>query len=248
MCPLRKPQMIKALSLQHILPIALITLICTSDRPSQALSQPKLFDGDRIVFAGDSITWLGINAKGTPGWILQFQNRAERSVAGLQVTGSGIPGNTSSDLLKRFSTTVLNVDPTVVVIWIGTNDIGKGVPTNETVENFYQLLRLALAKQSVREVILVSPECVGENKDGKNPLDPQLDQLAAIINQFATSGNSGKIYYCPMRAQWKTRESIVNPMGLTKGVLTIDGVHPNVMGNQFLGDVFSYEFGLPISE
>jgi len=226
----------------------LTALICSSDRPSRALSQPRLSEGDRIVFAGDSITWLGINATGAPGWILQFQQRAERAVPGVKVTGSGIPGNTSTDLLNRFSTTVLNVDPTVVVIWIGTNDIGKGLPITETVENFYQMLRLALAKPSVREVILVSPECIGEAKDGKNPKDPQLDQMAAIINQFAASGNSGKIYYCPMRTQWAVMESEANPMGLYKGVLTYDGVHPNIKGNQFLGNVFSYEFGLGISE
>jgi lysophospholipase L1-like esterase len=246
MCLQQRKPMRKAWSLLRILPVTLAALICASDRPSNAFAQPRLFEGDRIVFAGDSITFLGIHATGTAGWILQFQERAERAVPGITVTGSGIPGNTSADLLKRFSSTVLNTDPTVVVIWIGTNDIGKGLPISETVENFYQMLRLALGKQSVREVILVSPECVGEDKDGKNPKDPFLDQMATIIQEFASSGNSGKIYYCPMRAQWRVMESEVNPMGLTSGVLTIDGVHPNVRGNKFLGDVFSYEFGLGI--
>jgi lysophospholipase L1-like esterase len=207
---------------------------------------PDLKPGDRVVFAGDSITWLGTNATTTQGWILQFEQRVASQVPGVTMYNSGIPADTSTILLNRFKSTVLNVNPTVVVIWIGINDIPYLVPLETAQKNWNAMITLALRTPSVREIILVSPECKGEKRDGQNPYDAQIDAYASFLYQIAKAQYSPKIFYCPMRADWNYVEQIMNPDDLSSGILTTSpqGLHPNNMGHIFLKNVFCSEFNI----
>ena len=51
------------------------------------------------------------------------------------VYNRGISGDTSDRLLERLECNALNINPKNLVILIGTNDIGIGVPTEYTLKN-----------------------------------------------------------------------------------------------------------------
>jgi len=205
--------------------------------------QPDLKNTDVVVFAGDSITWVGQNDSGALGWVLQFAQQAKNDFPHIQIYGSGVPGDTTGKLLNRFQSTVLKVQPTVVVVWVGINDLAHKIPYSTTVANFKSLINLALLG-GVREVVLTSPECIGELPDGQNPYDGQIDQMASLLYSLALQDTTGRVFYCPMRAYWRLEEAAVNPEHKGAGVLTVDSVHPSPFGHAFLRKVFAAEFGL----
>ena len=90
-------------------------------------------NGDRIVFAGDSVTDMGSAQPVGEGlfdnvgrsYVRVIENMLvawypERNI---RVTNSGISGNTSRDLLARYDRDVVALKPQWVSICIGINDV-----------------------------------------------------------------------------------------------------------------------------
>ena len=88
-----------------------------------------LENGDRIVFAGDSVTDMGsANPVGEGlfenlgnGYVREIENllTAWYPELNIRVTNSGISGNTSRDLAARFDRDVVDLKPDWVSICIG---------------------------------------------------------------------------------------------------------------------------------
>ena len=79
-----------------------------------------------IIFLGNSIT-------NGAEWAELFKNK--------HVKNRGISGDTSDRLLERLECNALNISPKNLVILIGTNDIGIGVPTEYTLKNIKEILQ-----------------------------------------------------------------------------------------------------------
>lgn len=94
-------------------PIAELSSLTAKDTP--------FIDGDRLVFLGDSITQIG---DGPGGYVSLFRDVfAGTAHPGVTVINAGISGNTVPDLQARFATDVLAKNPSVVLIYIGINDV-----------------------------------------------------------------------------------------------------------------------------
>ncbi len=61
-------------------------------------------------------------------------------VTGQAVYNRGISGDTSDRLLERLKCNALNITPKNLVILIGTNDIGKDIPSEYTLKNIQDIL------------------------------------------------------------------------------------------------------------
>ena len=81
--------------------------------------------GERIVFLGDSITQGGVSKN---GYVTVIKNTlAEKHKdLGVEVIGAGISGNKVPDLQRRLDKDVIAKKPTLVVIYIGINDVWHG--------------------------------------------------------------------------------------------------------------------------
>lgn len=92
-------------------------------------------DMERIVFAGDSVTDAGrVKPLGEglfdslgQGYVRIFENLmcACYPELRLRVTNAGVGGNTSNDLLSRFNSDVVDLNPDWVSICIGINDVWR---------------------------------------------------------------------------------------------------------------------------
>ncbi len=80
----------------------------------------------QTVLLGDSITDFF-------NWYELFYDFS--NVTGQAVYNRGISGDTTDRLLERLHDNVLNIKPKNVVLLIGTNDIGKGIPLEFSVRN-----------------------------------------------------------------------------------------------------------------
>ena len=134
----------------------------------------KLKDGERIVFAGDSVTDAGRKRPVGDGLWEGVGNGYVRCVETLlnvcypeslfHVVNMGVSGNTSRDLLARWQSDVLDLAPDWVVLCIGFNDVWRwfdspSLPGQVTEEeyrsNLEEMIRATLP--GVKGLVLMTP-------------------------------------------------------------------------------------------
>lgn len=166
--------------------------------------------GRRVVFMGDSIT---------EGWGV-----ADAAFFTGGVVNRGISGQTTPQMLVRFEADVVALQPAVVHILAGTNDIaGNTGPTSvDAIRNNIAAMA-TLAKASGAKVILASvpPAAKLFWNPALPPAPPRIAELNAWLKAYAA--REGFIY-----ADYHTPLS--TPDGAMKPELTLDGVHPNAKG------------------
>ena len=201
----------------------------------------SLKKGDRIVFLGDSITQLGAKKNGYVTLTSQAIAKAFPDL-GIEVIGAGRSGHKVPDCQKRLDRDVLQKNPTVVVIYIGINDVwhwsltnrgGKGLREGTTTENFESGLKDMIAKINGigARVILCPPTVIGEKSDGSNPQDKMLDAYADISRKVASDTGA---QFLDLRKAFIDYLKEHNPEHAERGILTGDRVHMNEEGNRFL--------------
>jgi lysophospholipase L1-like esterase len=156
---------------------------------------------NRVVFLGDQITEKWTNFfPGKP-----YLNR-------------GIAGQTSPQMLVRFQQDVISLQPKVVVIQAGTNDLAgaTGPATEGTIADYFRSM-VELARFHGIRVILASVTPVA-----RNDLRPQgkIIGLNGWIKQYAA--HSGSVYLDYYSALAEGRN--------LKKDLTTDGLVPNDAG------------------
>ena len=172
----------------------------------------------RVVFMGDSITdsWdsptMGGFFPGKP-----YVNR-------------GISGQTTPQMLIRFRRDVMELQPKVVVILAGTNDLAgnTGPTTLEAIEdNFKSMAELANA-HGIRVVFAsLLPVSDYELRDGKPIIQTvrrpphQIVALNNWIKEFAKRHHYVYLDYF---------SAMVDDKGFFKHELSYDGLHPNAAG------------------
>jgi lysophospholipase L1-like esterase len=173
----------------------------------------------RVVFMGDSITdaWVSPEYGGF--------------FPGKPYIDRGISGQTTPQMLIRFRPDVIALQPKVVVILAGTNDIAgnTGPMTLGQIEG--NLASMAeLAKANKIHVVLASVLPVsnyGHDRQG-NPLDMRVNrppekilELNAWIKKYAAENGYTYLDYF---------SAMVDEQGLLQRDLSEDGLHPNAKG------------------
>ena len=170
----------------------------------------QLFDENRIVFFGDSITeqWLEI----VPDFFLK-NNYINR----------GIGGQTTPQMLIRFRNDVIKLNPSVVHILAGTNDIaGNTGPTtlDMILDNIISMVELAKVNNIKVLLSSVLPVYDYPWAPGLNPAK-KIVELNKMINKYAKENSISYInYYLKM----------VDDHGGLKQEYTTDGVHLTKIG------------------
>ena len=215
-----------------------LVLLALLPVPALADSKPAaLKKGDRIVFLGDSITQGGVSPKGYVTLIRKALEEKHKELD-VKVIGAGISGNKVPDLQRRLQRDVLAKKPTVVVIYIGINDVwhGENDPARGTSKEKYEAgLKEIIGKiqKAGARVIVCTPSVIGEKKGGGNKLDARLDEYAALSRKVAKDTGS---QLCDLRKAFQTYLDKHNSEDKEAGILTGDRVHLNDKGNRFVAD------------
>lgn len=202
---------------------------------SAAAAESALKKGERIVFLGDSITQAGA-APGGYVTLVKEQLARTHPDLGIEVIGAGISGNRVPDLEERLDRDVLEKKPTLVVIYIGINDVWHSLNGRGTSKSDYEQGLRRIVKRihdAGARVILCTPSVIGEKHDGSNPLDAMLDEYCQISRQAASAAN---VRLLDLRKQFLAHEKAANKENAEKNVLTNDGVHLNAAGNKFVAE------------
>ena len=181
-------------------------------RDANAALKPPAAGENRVVFFGDSITDI---------WKL------DDSFPGKPYINRGIGGQTTSQMLVRFRQDVIDLQPKVVVILAGTNDIAgnSGPISNEDIEaNYASLAELARA-HNIR--VIFSSVIPVHNYTPKS-LDffaqRPMSRILALNNwltDYCTANDLIYLDYFP---------AMIDDHGLLRRELADDGLHPNKAG------------------
>ncbi len=88
---------------------------------------------NQTVLLGDSIT-------DSFNWYELFYDFSDKS--GQAVYNRGISGDTTDRLLERLTENVLCIKPKNIVLLIGTNDIGRGLPVSLSLKNMESIIKI----------------------------------------------------------------------------------------------------------
>ncbi|MDB5344032.1 MAG: family lipolytic protein [Schlesneria sp.] len=213
-------------------------LATMSDRSRAEDPSVKLKKGDRIVFLGDSITQGGDSHDKGYVRVIRKTLTEKHGDLGIEVIGAGISGNKVPDLQRRLQKDVLDRKPTIVVIYIGINDVwhGEQDPARGTLPDAFAAGLKDIIGQLHKAgatVVLCTPTVIGEKKDGANSLDAKLDQYADLSRGLA---KELKLPLCDLRKAFVDHLKDHNPENADKGILTSDRVHLNEAGDKFVAD------------
>ncbi|MGW9686145.1 SGNH/GDSL hydrolase family protein [Flagellimonas sp. 2504JD1-5] len=172
---------------------------------------PALTDGEnRVVFMGNSIT---------EGWSIASPKFFE----GKPYINRGISGQTTPQMLLRFRQDVIALQPKIVLILAGTNDIAgnTGPATLEQIhDNILSMVELAEANRIRPIICSVVPAFDYPWRPGLNP-NVKIPELNAMLQ--ATAKQKGLIYLDYFSSMADKRNGL--PEALAE-----DGVHPTKKG------------------
>ena len=163
-------------------------------------------DQHAVVFLGDSITqgWGGGLGAAFPG---------------IKVANRGISGDTTRGVLLRLEQDVVALDPSAVVLLIGTNDLEEGA-SPEVVAGNLKLIVAGLEKHN-RHMPIVLCEVFPSSMTMKRP----PDQIKAINNLYrAAVKNDPQVTYL------ETWPLFADPSGDAMAGEFPDLLHPNEVG------------------
>ena len=203
-------------------------------------------NGDRLVFAGDSVTDMGSAQPVGEGlfdnvgrsYVREIENllSAVYPEVNLRVTNSGISGNTSRDLLGRFDRDVVALKPDWVSICIGINDVWRQFDTPaifdaqvmpDEYESNIEKMILAV-KGRVKGIFLLSPYYMEPNREDR--MRARMDEYVAVCRKLAEKHGCvfvdfQKLYedYCQVRHS---------------SYIAWDRIHPNQVGAMLMAREF----------
>ncbi|WP_026976921.1 GDSL-type esterase/lipase family protein [Flavobacterium tegetincola] len=173
------------------------------------------FDKNRVVFIGDSII---------EGW-----NQHPFLKENAHFINRGIGGQTTSQILARFTANVIQLQPKCVVISVGTNDIAEnqGPITLEKIQHNF-LTMIAVAKEHDLKIILCSILPVSAYY--WNPKVLPGNKIRTLNAFLASLADDEMIFYIDFHTALEDKEKF-------NVKFTEDGVHPNLDGYTLMSDI-----------
>lgn len=207
----------------------------------------RIQSDDLVLFQGDSITDAGRCGTGDGlggGYVAMVRAMltARHPDLRVRIANRGVGGDRTVELLARWRADCLDVQPQVLSIKIGVNDVWrlrgewngqKFVPLADYRTNYERLIAQARAA-GIRTLVLVSPTTIAEENDSE--LSRQLDERAACVRELAAANDA---VYVP------AREAILRALRDQPGVRwTNDGCHPTAAGHALIAATWMQSMGL----
>ncbi|SHN11457.1 GDSL-type esterase/lipase family protein [Mucilaginibacter sp. OK098] len=169
---------------------------------------------NRVIYMGDSITDFWINNDSTFFKSNSYINR-------------GISGQTTGQMLVRFREDVINLQPKVVVILAGINDIAQNNGPTKPEDTFGNIVSMAELAKANRIKVVISSILPANRFPWRQSIIPteKVISLNQMLKAYADKNNVVYLdYYSAM---------VDNEKGLPAN-LAKDGVHPTLEGYKMM--------------
>ena len=199
----------------------------------------------KIVFLGDSITQQAEDFE--DGFISIIRQNLVQDK--FELVGKGISGNKVSDLLTRYKSDVIDLNPDIVFIYIGINDVWHKYDfgTGSDIDLYEKGLRTIISdiKSLGSKIVLCTPTVIGENtgdfvlgnqfKDVETmeKMNGDLDTFSEVVRKLSNEYGTELLDLRKIFMDYLAENNINNDAA---GILTTDGVHLNERGNKLIAD------------
>ncbi|MCA9135703.1 MAG: SGNH/GDSL hydrolase family protein [Planctomycetales bacterium] len=230
------------------------TVACLNPSRLVAAEKMTLSKGEVILFQGDSITDAGRNKKspvaneglgrGYPNFIAQSL-RSDYPDLDLQIQNRGISGNKVPDLDRRWQQDCIDIQPKILSILIGVNDIwhklsGKYDGTAETYrDGFAALLKRTRDALPSTTIVVCEPFVLisGTVKQYQDKWFPEFDVRRTYAKEVASEA---KAIWVPFQTMFDKAVA----EGTEPGKLAGDGVHPTPAGHGLMAKTWREVVGV----
>jgi lysophospholipase L1-like esterase len=174
----------------------------------------------QTVLLGDSITDFFT-------WYELFYDFSKST--GQAVYNRGISGDTTDRLLERLQDNVLNIKPKNLVLLIGTNDIGRGLPLELSIQNVEKIIKASKKCNPQINFILEAVYPINEKMRDRN--EKRSNKKIAEMNRaFAELCKKHNCIWCDFTDELKDNN------GQLKNEYTYDGLHINSMAYEIVAN------------
>ena len=196
----------------------------------------------RILFQGDSITDAGRDkrnyfnmGKGYPKYASALIREAHPDTD-FEFINLGIGGNRTDQLFDRLYKDAIALDPDVISILIGINDIWhrygneRIATTDAQLELNYRTILEEIKAKTNAKIMIISPYIL--DCEGKDEMREDLKTVLPIIRRLADEYADA---YLPLDEYFdEAMKTMPEPMYYSG-----DGVHPNDNGARFIGKLYA---------
>lgn len=166
----------------------------------------------QIIFAGDSI--------------VEYFPLHELLASSKTMVNRGIRGYQSSQLLEHRSLHFFGQNLEKIFLLIGTNDLGKEVPLDQTLANLEQLFYLLQHDYPLVEIKLLSILPVYESEETRAKLYTRTNEGIRNMNQAYASLAAA----FPQVEYLEVTEGLLDDQGQLRADFTTDGLHLTARG------------------
>lgn len=188
-------------------------------------------NSNKFIFIGDSLTF-GYGVPKNKSWIETFKSYSLTSNKNISVINKGINGNTTTDMLNRFTEDVTILNPKSVFIMGGTNDLLSNRPLNLILDNIELMLKEALTKTD-KVFIGIPPRIIKEDayklfmpSSTYDYCEANLPKLREELISICKNYNVKYIDFYNMS------------LGIEPKKIFVDGIHFNEEGNKLVFSEF----------
>ena len=196
----------------------------------------------KLLFQGDSITDAGRDKRnyydlgnGYPKFAASII--AEKySDTSFEFINLGISGNRTGQLFDRFYSDGISLQPDIISILIGINDIWHRCPpnyiltTDEQIALNYREILKRIKRETNAKIVILSPYVL--DAEDKEPMKKELSTVLPIIRELADEFADA---YVPLDELFeKAMETQPEPR-----YYSADGVHPNENGAKFIAEHYA---------
>lgn len=196
----------------------------------------------KILFQGDSITDAGRDKSdphqmgtGYPRYASELI-RANFPATDFEFFNLGISGNRSENLLRRVEPDLVDLQPALVSILIGINDVWhrhndeNPIPTtDEQFEANYRRILETVKEKTEAKILMIEPYLL--QVPDKRSMRPEVLRIIEICRAL---GHEYADAYLPLDGLFAAAEIEQKQ----PNVYSKDGVHPNLTGAQFIAEQY----------
>ncbi|MDR7073481.1 SGNH/GDSL hydrolase family protein [Fictibacillus barbaricus] len=192
----------------------------------------------KIIFIGDSITASNKNADQERlgnGYVRMIKEHLEKSGKEIQIINKGVNGHRVTDLAFRWKRDVIDLEPDLVSISIGVNDVWRQLDSpdlnqvgTEKFEAVYRELLTQLKTNTSAQIVLMEPTIIEENPESKG--NQMLISYVEIVQKLVEEFDAIHV---------PTHEVFITHLkNEPEAALTTDGVHMKVIGNELMANAW----------
>jgi lysophospholipase L1-like esterase len=213
--------------------------------PTGQSDDGSLFEkGARVLFQGDSITDMGRGRTEDPNhllghgyaFIIAAMEAAYYPARAVTFVNRGVSGNTSEDLAARWQRDTLELDPDVLSILIGVNDVGhtlgEGRPFSiENYEITYDRLLAEAIRSAPRVRLILGEPFLGSGSGTAAQFEQRqsaMEAIRAVVGKLAGRYRAPVVHYQRMFDEAAKRAPAEYWIW--------DGIHPTFAGHQLMAD------------